>query len=210
MDYLPTNLKSSYFGIKILLQLFNLLTDEGPTPESSVWSILLTQCDFKMVTCADPEGGEGVRNPLPLPPPPPWDLSEVGSCVDIWWVGEGVHILFYLTFIFFFWLAPLASIHSVNIWKIRITSKFKGMSLLPSYTLSLAFIKVPFPCLFCLKLHDFTPLKPKNFWRRIPRLPSLWLYLHIFAKLYRNTIISNVLLPGENTSGRHIYKNYCL
>ena len=34
----------------------------------------------------------------------------------------------------------------------------KGLSLLPSYTLSLAlFMKVLFPCLFRLKLHDFTP-----------------------------------------------------
>ena len=22
-------------------------------------------------------------------PPPTWDLSEIGSCVDVWWVGEG-------------------------------------------------------------------------------------------------------------------------
>ena len=98
--------------------------------------------------CADPEGGPGVRTP----PPPPWDLSEVGSCVDIWWVRERVQRLFYLTFIIFFWLAPLASIiYSLNIWKIGITFKFKGISLLPSYTLSLALMNVPFPCLFCLK-----------------------------------------------------------
>ena len=28
------------------------------------------------------------------PDPPPWDLSEVGSCVEAWWVGEGVQRLF--------------------------------------------------------------------------------------------------------------------
>ena len=70
-------------------------------------------------SCADPEGGTGG-------PDPPWDLSEVGSCVDIWWVGEGVQMLFSSYFYRFFWLAPLASIiHSENIWKIRITSKFE-------------------------------------------------------------------------------------
>ena len=52
---------------------------------------------------ADPEGGTGG-------PDPPWDLSEVGSCVEAWWVGEGVQWLFCRIIINFFWLASLASI----------------------------------------------------------------------------------------------------
>ena len=46
-------------------------------------------------TCADPEVG-GDRGSRPLPP---WDLSEAGSCVDIWWVGEGSKCCFCLIFI---------------------------------------------------------------------------------------------------------------
>ena len=50
---------------------------------------LITQfCEIKCWrTSADPEGGTGG-------PDPPWDLSEVGSCVEVWWVGEGVQRLF--------------------------------------------------------------------------------------------------------------------
>ena len=40
-------------------------------------------------------GGPGVRTP------PPWDLSEAGSCVETLLVGEGVQRLFYLNIIFF-------------------------------------------------------------------------------------------------------------
>ena len=66
----------------------------------------------------------GVRKP-----PPPWDLSEMGSGVDIWWIGEGVQrLLLSYSYIFFFWLAPIASIIlNGNIWNIQIISKFKGL-----------------------------------------------------------------------------------
>ena len=57
------------------------------------------------VSSADPEGGTGGPEP-----PPPWDLSEVGSCLEAWWVGEGSNSCFYLIIINFFWLASLASI----------------------------------------------------------------------------------------------------
>ena len=117
----------------------------------------------------------------PDPPPPPWDFSEVGSCVDIWWVGEGVQRLFLSYFHIFFWIAPLASIiHIVNIWRIRITSKFKELSLLQSYTLSLA---VPVLCLFCLKLHDFTSFKPKKILGRTPSPPPHCDITYTFYKL---------------------------
>ena len=32
-------------------------------------------------------------------------------------------------------------------------------------------MKAPFPCVFCLKLHDFTQLKPKIFLGRTPDSP---------------------------------------
>ena len=44
-------------------------------------------------------GGPGVRTP--------WDLSEVGSCVEAWWVGEELFLPYYYNF---FRLASLASI----------------------------------------------------------------------------------------------------
>ena len=90
--------------------------------------------------CADPEGG-GTGGPEP-PPPPLSNLSEVGSCVGIWWVGKGVQRLF-LSYSYFFsgsLRSPVLYIMYINIWKILIISKFKGLPLLPSYTLLLAFM----------------------------------------------------------------------
>ena len=56
-------------------------------------------CEFLLylITCADLEGG-GTGGP---DPPPPWDLSEVGSCVDVWGIGDGVQRCFYLIINFF-------------------------------------------------------------------------------------------------------------
>ena len=119
------------------------------------------------VTCVDPEGRTGGPDP-----PPPWDLSEVVSCVEVWGAGEGVQRMFLSYFDNFFWLAPLASIiHTVNIWKIRITSKFKGLPLLPSYTVIPGFYESAISMFICLKLHDFTPFKPIFFWGRTPNPP---------------------------------------
>ena len=78
----------------------------------------------KVSPCADPEGGLGVRTPLRF-------VRGGVLCGYIWWVGEGVQRLF-LSY-FYFFSGPLWSPvfrHSVNILKIRITSKFKGLSLL--------------------------------------------------------------------------------
>ena len=67
--------------------------------------------------CADPEGG-------------PWDLSGVGSYVDVWLVGEGFQRLF-LSYYKKCSRYTLASIiHSVNILKTKTTSKFKWSHLL--------------------------------------------------------------------------------
>ena len=141
----------------------------------------------------------------PDPPPSPWDLSEVGSCVDIWWVLEGVQRLF-LSYLYFF-LARSARQYSniVNIWKIRITSKFKGWSLLPSYTLSLAFMKVLYQCLFCLKLHNFIPFKPNIFWGMTSITPPpLVTSLEHFTKLKQS---SRMCFTWRENAGCHIIKS---
>ena len=107
------------------------------------------------IPCADPEGGGGDRGSGS--PPPPWDFSEVGSCVDIWWVGEGVQRLFLSYFYNFFFI-----MHSVNIWKLRITSKFK-MVIRSHVMHTIAGFHESATSMFILsKTHDFTPFKPKN------------------------------------------------
>ena len=81
----------------------------------------------------------------------------------------------------------------------------KGLSLLPSYTLSLAFINVPFSCLFCLKLHDFTPFKTEIFWGRTPPPPPMC-HCDIIYTFYKLKQSSRMwFLRGENTAGCHIY-----
>ena len=45
---------------------------------------------------------------------PPWDLSEVGSCVEAWRAGEGVHGLF-LPYYYLFFLARFAHEYYTNI-----------------------------------------------------------------------------------------------
>ena len=61
----------------------------------------------------------------------------------------------------------LVDLKTTNHFQSKIQRKVqKGLSLFPSNTLSLASMKVPFPRLFCLQLHDFTQIKPKIFWGR--------------------------------------------
>ena len=82
---------------------------------------------------------------------PPWDLSEVGSCVDVWWVGEGVQGLF-LSYYYNFFLASFARHYYTQSKCLEylsvITSKFQVPSLKSSYTRSLTFIKVHFNVYF--------------------------------------------------------------
>ena len=47
-------------------------------------------------------------------PPPPWDLSEVGACVEDWWVGEGIQQLF-LPYYYQFFSARFARQYYTNI-----------------------------------------------------------------------------------------------
>ena len=118
----------------------------------------------------------------PPPPPPPPEICQRWGLV---WIFDGYEReskgCFYLIFIIFFWLAPLASIQNiVNILKNRNYFQVQRVSLLPSYTLSLAFMKVLFPCLFCLKLHDFIPISTKKILGEDPQNPPpLWHHLHI-------------------------------
>ena len=61
--------------------------------ESMAGHNVIRRADRQMngqTACADPEV-------------PPWDLSEVGSCVEFWWVGEGVQRLFLSYFEDFFY-----------------------------------------------------------------------------------------------------------
>ena len=63
------------------------------------------------------------------PDPHPWDLSEVGSCVGVRWVREGVPKVVLYYYYILSWLPSLASnIHGVNAKKKNlwvITFKFK-------------------------------------------------------------------------------------
>ena len=109
--------------------------------------------------------------------PPPRDISEVVSCVDVWWVGEGSKGCFYLIIIF---LSGSLRSPIFNICQyskcFKNPNHFKVQRVISSptssYTRSLAFIhwfhRSAFRCLFRLKLHDFTPLKPNIFLVRTP------------------------------------------
>ena len=102
-------------------------------------------------------GGGGVPGPL--------DLSEVGSCMDVWWVWEGVLRWFILLLPFFFrFVSPASNIHRVNILQILITSKYKGKGTVNPYITQITipdFHESAFPLLFGLKVQYLTPYKPK-------------------------------------------------
>ena len=115
------------------------------------------------------------------PPPPPWDLTEVRSCVAAWWVhvGEGVQRLFSTYYYLFFWLASLASIIQVYVLHIYILpssifSMERSSFLYTSVSLIqiMKRIQLPIPCFMkrhsCPELHDFTPFKTHIFWERNP------------------------------------------
>ena len=135
-----------------------------------------------LAASADPEGGTGGQDP-------PWDLSEVGSCVEAWWVGKGVQLLFYLIIINFFWLASLASIIQIyymytyfkvqcSVWNghpfsIFPLSKSWKESNFPSLS---CFYQRTFLFFSCLELHDFTPIKTTFFWGRTINPPPRHIY----------------------------------
>ena len=61
------------------------------------------------------------------PPPPPWDLSELGSCVEALWVGEGVQRLFLPYYYQFFsarfarqWYTYILRVHVYTYYKLNV------------------------------------------------------------------------------------------
>ena len=118
------------------------------------------------VSSADPEGGTGGPEP-----PPPWDLSEVGSCVEAWWVGEGVQRLFSLYY-FQFFSGSLRSpvlykrITYIHTFKFNIQSSFLYITLILMKRIQLTiscFHERASSYFSCLKLHDLTQFKTKIF-----------------------------------------------
>ena len=142
----------------------------------------LMKIDLELhIPSADPEGEPGVRNPPPHPEIwQRWVLCE-------YLMGRRSKGCFYLICINFF-----GSLRSPILYIMKIFEKSeslpssKGLSLLPSYTLPLSYMKVPFPCLFWQKLHDFTQCKPKNAGRgpTEPHPPHLWHHLYILQSLH--------------------------
>ena len=125
---------------------------------------------------ADPEGGTGG-------PDPPWDLSEVGSCVEVWWIGEGVQRLCLPYYCHFFWLASLASIIQTYYMYTYFQVQYSVLnghlfSNIPLIQI-MKRIQLPISCFYerafsyfsRLKLPDFTQFKSKILWGRTPRPP---------------------------------------
>ena len=164
-------------------------------------------CFLPIVPWADSGGGTGDPEPLP-----PWDLSDVWSCVDIWWVGEGVQWLFLPYLIIVFFLARFArqyyTFSFINVWKIPITSMFKGSSLLPHRYIHDPW-KVHFHVYFVQNTRFYTT-ETNNFSGGGPRPPTPppWYRYNRFENA--NTIMSNVFLSVEITGWCHFYKSYCL
>ena len=126
-------------------------------------------------------------------PPPPWDLSEVGSRVEVWWVGEGgPKVVFNLLLTIFFWLASLASIIQTYYIYTYIVLPSSILSMERSSFLYVPLIQIiiikriqlPILCIHertfsyfsCPELHDFTSFKTKNFWGRPPKPPHRHIY----------------------------------
>ena len=152
---------------------------------------------FARVSCADPEGG-GNRGPGPH-----YDLSEVGSGVDVWWVREGFQTLFLSYFYIFFCLASLASIiHKVNVWKIFITSKIKVPSSKSVPPESLAFMKVHF---HVHVVYNYTILHHLTQTFSLGGSPNTQTTV---ASLTHNTMLNQwcQMCFGGDTRGGHIYK----
>ena len=115
---------------------------------------------------------------------PPTEIRQVvGSCIDAWWVGEGVQQLFFLIIIIFFWLASLAhiiKIYYMYTYFIVECSAWNGHTF-SIFPISKLWKKINFPSLAFMKGHfhiflayDYTilhHLSEKNSGRtnRLPR-----------------------------------------
>ena len=108
-------------------------------------------------------------------PPPPLRFVGDGVLCGYFMGRRGVQRLF-LSYFYNFFLARSACQYYTK-WKyLKILNHFqvqKAVSLLPSYTLPLAFMKVPFPCLHVIltKITWFYTIKTKNFWGGPPDPP---------------------------------------
>ena len=94
----------------------------------------------------------------------------MGSCVEVWWVGEGVQRLC-LPFYCPFFLARFARQYYTNILQIKVRCSVLNGHLFSNISLVqiMKRIQLPISCFYesafsyfiHLKLHDFTPFKPK-------------------------------------------------
>ena len=96
-------------GVKVYLLCVHMFLKTLGQNSSWILHAWTANCVY-MSPSADPEGGYRGSGP-----PPPWDLSEVGSCVEAWWVGEGVQRLF-LPYYFLFFLARFARQYIIQIY----------------------------------------------------------------------------------------------
>ena len=150
---------------------------------------------------------------------PPWDLSEVGSCVEAWWVGEGVQRLF-SRYYYQFFLARFARQYYTNVLHIH-TFKFNIQSSFLYITLILMKrIQLNISCFHergssyfsCLKLHDFTPFKTKIYWGGPPDPPpprhgyNIKLPWHLCACVERDLQLYKRPCPSEKS----LYVDNCL
>ena len=103
-------------------------------------------------------------------PPPPWDLSEVGSCMEVWWVREGVQRLF-LSFYYNFFLARFArQYYTYKIQqRLKTPNHFQVQRFILSarslYTRSLVFMFIS------PKITQFYSFQTKNFLGEDPQTP---------------------------------------
>ena len=124
--------------------------------------------------------------------PLPWDLSEVGSCVEAWCVGEGAQRLFLpYYYLLFFWLASLPVLLQTyymytyfqvqcSVWNGHPFYIFPLSKLWKETNFSsLAVMKGPFSHFFGLESHDSTPFQPKQFWERAPDPSPSQLLCHL-------------------------------
>ena len=108
----------------------------------------------------------------PDPPPPPRNLSEVGYCVDVWLVGEGVQMLF-LSYYYNFFLARFVRQYYRKSKCLKNSNHFQvpsPFSQIVIHAIS-GFYESAFSCLFLSKITRFNTIHTKMFWGRTPRPP---------------------------------------
>ena len=130
----------------------------------------------------DPEGGDRGSGP------PPWHLSEVGSCVEVWWVGEGVQRLC-LPYYCNFFLAHFARQYYTNIYT-YFQVQCSVLNGHPFSNIYLNYEKNPTSHLLLLwkgififfssRITRFYTIQSENFLGRTPRPPPPFFTLHSY------------------------------